>query len=75
MIDRTEPLPANPNPRVPTNAPRSGELERPLLRRTIDCAPTAETPLDRRIAARGGRRHQDARVKAVRSWVSRSEQP
>jgi hypothetical protein len=62
MIDGPEPQQMIPNPRVPTNTTESGELERPLLRRKIDCGPGIESPLDRRIAARGGRRRDDARL-------------
>ena len=60
MIDHPEPTPLIQSPDVPTSTTESGELERPILRRKIDCGPNGETGLDRRILARGGRRRDDA---------------
>jgi hypothetical protein len=62
MIDSPEPQQTIQNPRVPLSTTESGELERPILRRKIDCGTSVETPIDRRIAARGGRRRDDARL-------------
>ena len=62
MIDQPEPQPVIQNPAVPTPITESGELERPVPRRKIDCCSSAEADADRRIAARGGRRRDDARV-------------
>ena len=60
MIDHSEPEPVIQNPAVSTSRTESGELERPVLRRKIDCGAVSETGLDRRAAARGGRRRDDA---------------
>jgi hypothetical protein len=62
MIDHPEPQQTVKNPPMPLSMTESGELERPILRRKIDCGTTVETPLDRRIAARGGRRRDDTRL-------------
>ena len=62
MIDHPEPQQAIPDPKASAESVESGALERPILRRRIDCGTNAASPLDRRIAARGGRRRDDARI-------------
>lgn len=59
MSDKKQPEIADLNPNHPTRITESGEIERPQLRRKIDCGGNPEVA-DRRMMSRGGRRRIDA---------------